>query len=264
MNPRYWKTLERHPLSAEYSDLPPNQLAAFVADLKAHGIQNKRKVTLHEGQVLDGWQFQRACVEANIRPDYQALPKNIPPEIYVRIVNDNRRHESVETAHRRAEERRKRVAEIAKTGKSLRQIAEEEGVSHVTIQEDLKSAVNPLPVTTTYATGETKAKRGAILCEKCKRLGAVKGCEYCEKERKAARASGRAPGDGATAAPKNGAVLFDWPKFDSCYGALLREVDRAGSPFKANNKAEAEGLRRLLAEWRKAFKDWHKQLMKAH
>ena len=136
----YWKQLERHPLSAEYDDLPKAAFARMVEDIKAHGIVNGRKVTIHEDAVLDGWQFLRACVEADVKPAFHKLAKDIAPEAFVQIVNDNRRHETPDALDRHIAQRRERVAHARGEGKSLRTIAEEEKVSPQTVQNDLDSS----------------------------------------------------------------------------------------------------------------------------
>lgn len=127
--PRNWKALERHPLSAEYPDILGRAWEQFVANLREHGIVGDRKVTLHDGMVIDGWQLYRGCLEAGIRPEFQPIPKGIDPEAFVETINDHRRHETQEQAMRRAEERRQRVAAARASGMSQRAIAEQEGVS---------------------------------------------------------------------------------------------------------------------------------------
>lgn len=142
--PTEWRQLERHPLSAEYADLPEAVFRQMVQAIREHGIVD-RSVTLHEGKILDGWQFHRACIEAGVRPDYvDVADMAIAPEAYVAIKNDFRRHETPQQAERRIAARRQRAAAARAEGKSLRTIAESEGVSKDTVSEDLRC----LPVDT--------------------------------------------------------------------------------------------------------------------
>ncbi len=67
------------------------------------------------------------------------------------------------------------------------------------------------------------------------------------KQRAAARPAPTRPA-------KNGAVTFDWKTFTAAFGALYREIDRLGNAYKCKDSPEAEGLRRLLREWRQEFR----------
>jgi hypothetical protein len=140
--PRHWKDLERHPLSAEYEDLSGRAWDLFVANVKAHGPHG-RKITLHEGMVLDGWQLQRACVRLGVKPAYQPLPPAWTPEEFVESQNVHRRHETQEAALRRVDARRERVAAARADGRSTRAIAEAEGVSQTQVRRDLAQATEP-------------------------------------------------------------------------------------------------------------------------
>jgi hypothetical protein len=137
--PARWKHLQRHPLNAEYGDLSGRAWDLFRAHLTQNGLSG-RKITLHEGKVLDGWQLQRACVELDVTPDYQPLPKGWTPEAFVEAANDHRRHETQEQAVRRVDERRERVARARADGQSLRTIAEAEGISEAQVRNDLAAS----------------------------------------------------------------------------------------------------------------------------
>jgi hypothetical protein len=168
--PGPWKQLRRHPLSGEYHDLAGRPWEQFVENLKQHGVVGGRKVTLYEGKVIDGWQLQRACVEANVRPKYQQLRLRggMTPEEYVETVNDLRRHETQEQVMQRVEARRQRVAEARAAGQSTRGIAEAEGVSQKTVLEDLKRSGDggSSPATVTGQDGKTYPSRAERVGQK--------------------------------------------------------------------------------------------------
>lgn len=132
-----WRTYERHPLSAEYTDLEGPAWERFLGGVRDRGIINGRKIILFEGKILDGWQLYRACLETDTEPEFQEKPDDIEAEEYVRTVNDDRRHETQEVAMRRASARRERVAELRKQGNSLPSIAETVGVSVGQVQRDI-------------------------------------------------------------------------------------------------------------------------------
>jgi hypothetical protein len=137
--PKDWKSLERHPLSAEYVNIDGPEWEQFVASLRVNGIVGDRRITLYEGKVLDGFQLLRACIEADIKPNFQQLSDGIAPETFVEIMNDRRRHEDAETMRKRAHARRERVAAARSEGQSTWAIAEAEGVSQKTIRNDLEA-----------------------------------------------------------------------------------------------------------------------------
>ncbi len=232
--PRTWKKFSRHPLSAEYADIAGEPWTAFVEDVRKHGILNKRKITLYEGKVLDGWQLQRACVEANVRPEYQNLPKGVTPEEFVRIVNDRRRHESNEQALCRAVLRRERVAAAREQGESIRTIAEKEGVSHKTIQNDL-AGVDPIHLTEVRGRDEKTYP-----------------VRQPGDDTEAVKAAKKAAGNGKPL------PTFDKKLFYSEWGALLRQIDKAGNVYRCKDTPQAAGLRRRLDEWKKDFESWLK------
>jgi hypothetical protein len=133
-----WQTLQRHPLGEEYANIDGDRWEAFVGHLRQHGVLNGRKVTLYEDQVLDGWQLLRGCIEAGLTPEFQPLPENIEPDVFVEIMNDLRRHEDAEATRKRAQARRARVAEMRAKGMSERAIADAEDVSRALIRADLQ------------------------------------------------------------------------------------------------------------------------------
>lgn len=160
--PRYWRKLERHPLSVEYEDVDSEVAAQAAADLKRHGNLTKRCIWLYEGQVLDGWQFQLWHVAADIKPMYREFTprKTTTAEDFTRILNENRRHETREKALARAAARRERVAAARAEGQSFRSIADAEGVSVSTVHEDAstheESGVRPrTPETVAGQDGKT-------------------------------------------------------------------------------------------------------------
>jgi hypothetical protein len=212
-----WKKLERHPLSAEYADIQGEEFERFVAELKKWGnVNNARKVMLvKEGEkflVLDGWQYQRASVTIDRPPDYVKAPKTsngqpIALEEIVRVLNDNRRHESAEEIRIR---RQAKVARLRAEGESIRTIAEKVGASPATVQRDLEDLPVSSDTGSTNGTGEhppepakparVKGKDGntypadrpTVFCDKCSRLiaddhPAVEGCNDCKAARKSAK-----------------------------------------------------------------------------
>ena len=134
----FWKSLERHPLSAGYPDIDGVVWEQTLVNLKEFGIVD-REITIYEGKVLDGWQLQRACVLLDIKPSYKTLPEGIPAEKFIEIKNDCRRPTPEKEAIARIEERRERLAKARLNGKSLRTIPENEGIREKPVRNDLKA-----------------------------------------------------------------------------------------------------------------------------
>lgn len=260
--PRYWKKLDRHPLGGEYPDLEPAVKGRMVEVLKERGVANRRKVTLYEGQVLDGWQMYLACLEAGIKPEFAPLPKGWTAEEFVEAMNDLRRHETPEQAREHAEARRRRVAEAHQAGASTRTIAASEGVSQTTVRRDLNGEAPAAEVK--GADGKTYKSQ---FCERCQRVGPVKGCAECAALKKK---KPREPGDDTDsereakqAAKDNGKVIFDRKAFEADYGAIVRQITALAKPYGLHNSPKAEGLRRLLGEWKAQFDAFKDELAKS-
>lgn len=141
---------DRHPLSAQYDNLEGEAWDDFLQGVKANGVLNGRKIILHDGKILDGWQLYRACKELGTKVEFKTLPLDVDPEEFVSTVNDRRRHESQAAALARVAKRREAVAALRSEGKSLRGIASEVGVSQQQVKRDLEAVeTNPgvTPVT---------------------------------------------------------------------------------------------------------------------
>lgn len=298
--PRIWRTFERHPLSGEYLDLDGPRFDRMAEVIKERGIANNRKITLHDGKVLDGWQLYRACIVADVKPEFQDVPKKWTPEEYVEAMNDLRRHESAEQEAKRIEARRQRVVEARESGKSIRTIAEEEGVSRGSVENDLKEAPGVLGKTPGPEGGKVTGRDGKsyeaskppvpkpeapepALCNRCSRnhrtgIPVVKGCRACMAAQKEAM-DGREPGDDSRseaearqrngAPPKNGAEAFSLATFRELLSKALKEVDKIAHKYGLLNKwgqagcPQHEGVYRKIGEIGKDVESWLKQLEKS-
>lgn len=197
-----WRKLERHSISAEYRDISGPAFYRLKLKLQRHGILGGRKITLHEGKVLDGWQMYRACLDTDIEPEFAELPEGMDAREFVEVVNDERRHETPAEAAERKAARLKAAGEARVEGKSLRQIAEELEVSVSTVSRDLEQieqekqsgvpyGTPDLPETPPVVTGKDGKtyKTKVVLCRHCEHRMAVGkpligGCEECAKLRK--------------------------------------------------------------------------------
>jgi hypothetical protein len=131
--------LQRHPLSAEYGDITGPAWDEFVEFLKKRGVRRNRKVIIHEGQVLDGWQLYNGCLEAGIAPPLEEYDDDLDVREFVDMTNF-RRHETEEMQRARRVNRRQRIVEQRAAGESLRSIAAANGVSVSQVQKDLAQA----------------------------------------------------------------------------------------------------------------------------
>jgi hypothetical protein len=78
-----------HPLADLFPLLEGDDFAELVADIREHG--QRLPIVVHQGQILDGRNRYRACLEADVKPDIQILPDDADPAI-VRSLNLTRRH----------------------------------------------------------------------------------------------------------------------------------------------------------------------------
>lgn len=265
--PRQWKQLERHPLSSEYADITGDDWIKFVADLREFGIVGQRKITLHEGKILDGYQLHRGCVEVNIKPDFQGLPRGMTAEKFVEITNENRRHESQEVRVKRAADRRQRVAEARQRGESLRALAQAENVSVSTIRDDLNilecagGTVQPTSGVVNSRDGVQRPATTAILCDRCRRTGAVKDCPKCKEARAANGIGGQGRTEVKKAARKHkqGAPIFDDKIITEMLSKLAKAMNERSKVHGGETK-EYKDVRERFNDLSAAFKRW--QLVK--
>jgi hypothetical protein len=264
--PRFWKTLERHPESAEYRDLSGRALSLMTEGIKEHGVLGNRKVTVHEGKILDGWQMYQACIAADVKPDFQQLPADITPARYVEIMNEARRHDDAEELARLAAKRQERVVARRQAGDSIRTIAEAEGVDPKTIQRDIeKSTVAGATVDPPGGkiTGKDGRKRPAtrsgdadetpLLCTHCKRRKRVgqeplAKCAVCSALRKA-----QADRRGHRPKSTNGRLAFDPRPFKAQLAAATRQTDAAARHYSLSNGTLHEDVLAKLDAASQAF-----------
>ncbi len=267
-----WKTMERHPLSADYPDITGTRWQRFVENIRTNGIVGGRRVTTLDGKVLDGWQLFRGCIEADVTPEFQSVPAGVAPETFVETVNDIRRHETQELLEARASRRRQRVVEAKQSGESNRIIAEREGVTETTIRNDVAtlrakgSHVSPpdAKVTDTLGRKQPAAKppKPDHRCGNCKRKRldgtSMPGCESCKEERKAAK-SGKEPGDSEPKAPKSGKVLFDNRSVKDAIGKLTRLFNERAQKLGLQKSAGWTNVRGKMNELIAAWEAWQKE-----
>lgn len=129
----------RHPLSAAFGDMPADEFAELVRDIKRNG-QISDIVKAADGSILDGWHRYRACLQAGIKPRIEPFSYIIEAAVegvggremsevdFVVACNAHRRHLT-------AEQRRRVVAEVLKAEphKSNVVVAKAAGVTDKTV-----------------------------------------------------------------------------------------------------------------------------------
>ena len=228
--PRDWKSLERHPLSAEHDNINGDEWTNFVADLKEFGNIIGRPIILHDGKVIDGWQLQRAHIELDTKPQYVQTPEGVNIVDWVRILCDNRRHDD----RKELLARHKAVLKARQEGKSIREIAKEQNVSPAAVQRAVK-------------------KTGAKVAEKVKGRD---GKTYDTAKAKKTKAVKQA------AKPKGFLVRYTQREFDQAYGPLLRQIDIMARSFEAEPNAQIfTPLRQSLGSFKNDFFAVYKDLL---
>src|SRR5262249_5073118 len=135
--------LEFHPLANRFPLMRGAEFDALVEDIRINGL--REPIALYQGKILDGRNRYRACIAADITPDFIDLgdlnegqlihPRGGAadywignPTAYVISANIPRRHLT-------AEQKRDLVAKLVKAqpDKSDRQIAKQAKVDHKTV-----------------------------------------------------------------------------------------------------------------------------------
>lgn len=79
----------RHPLSAAFPDMTPEEWDGLCEDIKTNGL--KDAVIMYEGQVLDGWHRVQVCQTLGIEPRTREFPPDRDAGAYVISKNIHRR-----------------------------------------------------------------------------------------------------------------------------------------------------------------------------
>ncbi len=82
--------MKRHPLSVVWGDMPPEQFAALVEDVRAHGVNEP--ITIYDEMILDGWHRYRVAGKAEKTCKFVPLPEDEDPAGFVIRANAHRRH----------------------------------------------------------------------------------------------------------------------------------------------------------------------------
>ncbi len=259
--------LNFHAYAETYPLLEGEEYESFKTDIAIGGVREALKYRVVNGRKegLDGRNRLRACADLGIPfPEEEVSVEDDDVENYIDSLNLHRRHLT-------REQRQDRVMRLRARGQSIRTIADTVGASPATVVKDIKDAEasagvqnrtpeNDQPSTKSSKTvtgrdGKTYSsrqpgKKKAEPCETCARKGAPT-CEPCRKA---------FPKGFPKSAPKNGSALWDWKAFEGSYGVLVREIDRLGNAYEAKESAEAEGLRKMLTDFKSAMASWHKSL----
>lgn len=81
--------MNRHPLSAAFPDMSPDEFTGLVADIKANGLRDSGWV--YDGMIIDGWHRSEACKEAGVPFRYDTY-KGSDAVAFVLSRNAHRRH----------------------------------------------------------------------------------------------------------------------------------------------------------------------------
>jgi hypothetical protein len=88
------KKYEIHPIAKCYPKITGKDYTELRKSIRTQGLLNP--ITLFEGQILDGSNRYRACLEENVTPAFRDLPEGLNAIEYVVSQNESRRHLTVE------------------------------------------------------------------------------------------------------------------------------------------------------------------------
>lgn len=145
-------TLERHPLSLMFGDMPENEWAELRDDIKANGL--REPIVMYEGKVLDGWhRYKAMCAIGRDHKkhcyEYDPAEDGKSPEAYVHSKNLFRRQMSAEQRVQLVAKYLGYVspgrggAQSARKGPTMEAVAAAAKVSKATAVRALKKASSP-------------------------------------------------------------------------------------------------------------------------
>lgn len=134
--------MEFHPLCVKYPMMPKVELERIECDMKKNGFDNRFPIILFQDKILDGRNRYIASSNAEVEPIYVEFEgsQSEAEQLVVRA-NEDRRHLNQEWMIANRKERVERIAEARANGQSIRTIAENEGVSHTTVKNDIDAGV---------------------------------------------------------------------------------------------------------------------------
>lgn len=81
---------EIHPIAKCYPKITGKEYTELKNSIRAQGLLNP--IVLYEGQILDGANRYRACLDEEVTPTFKPLPEGLDPYLYVISQNETRRH----------------------------------------------------------------------------------------------------------------------------------------------------------------------------
>lgn len=224
--------LKWHAHALTYPVMSDQDYQDLKKDIAAHGQREaiKFRVVNGEHQGLDGRHRYRACAELKLAPRMERVEiSDVRVAAYIDSLNDKRRHMT-------REERQERIRKLANQGQSTREIAKTMGVSHQTVQRDLKpTQASPAPPKTKPSTP--------------REAGDDSQSEHKAKQAKKGK-------------PKQGQPVFDFRLVTDYFGTGMRLIDKFGKAYGVKDAAFTEGLRESLDKWRDEFKATYTRVSK--
>ncbi len=133
-----WESLEAHALAAGYPLMNEEDAGDVAEGMGKHGFLSIYAVVLWEGKILDGRNRHAVALKTGVVPEFvEFAGTDDEARAFVEMANERRRHANHEE---KVEYRRRRIVAAREAGKSLRAIAETEGISHTQVRKDLEDA----------------------------------------------------------------------------------------------------------------------------
>lgn len=270
--------VEWHPYAKKFPLLEGEEFIVFREKIRKRQRQSIKYRVLRNGRIqgIDGRNRLRACQELGKPPFLEKVElEDDEVEEFIDDMNLHRRHLEKEF-------RQGLVADRRSQGQSVRQIAEELGVSSATVQRDLEeiqvSHPETVPDRITGKDGRSHPAAKPIdptkLCPRCARnirtgKKPVKACLDCKALKIPANGQ-REPGDDTEAEVnaarrekgkrKPGQVLFDWKNFNHHFRKLYLMTTEMRKAYGKPQGPSWHGLRRKMLEFDADFRTYFKEL----
>jgi hypothetical protein len=85
-----WSSVDIHPAAELFPMMSAEEYAGLVDDIHQHG--QREKIVMWQGQLLDGRNRLKACIELDIEPEVIELPEDADPVAFICSLNVHRRH----------------------------------------------------------------------------------------------------------------------------------------------------------------------------
>jgi len=278
--PDNWQALEPHPLS-DLSDFGAGiDIEALAKHMTEFGYDEDEAIILHCGRILDGRHRHRAAIKAGITPPFREFAgvnagAYATKKVLRQHLNESQRAMLVKTLGKlpRGSNQHREHPPIGGPSMSQAEAATALNVSSRTIQRATVVHEQGVPeLINAVKAGNVAlgaAEVVATLTPAEQRKVVADGPDAVKEKARTMKSTSSIPAaphkepakmKPCQKQPKNGAVKFDWKKFDEDFGRLRRSIDDIATAHADKQAQEYATALQQLEQLRQTWRAWQSRL----